>query len=344
MRRSLRLSCISVSVFTLAAAASDGSIENLGGYPLCEASAAVFTACPQDLTMTCLLVGDNERRGALFSFPFDGHRLDVSRRRTLELQPILSDKDDFELSDIEALTQLGSGEVLIYGSHSRNKDCKRRKKRRRFVGAATFRDGRAVGGRFELVRTKRKFDLYKAFPADVSGDLLAVRETVEAAERRAEAICDDKSRHESFNIEGVVAIPGPEGDQVWVGLRAPLVNGNAVLLRQNDLTKLRFDRVRLIDLQGRGIRDLSYHRGWIWGLAGPVADNPSAPFRLWRFRVGALAGSGTIAVDDLGAAPNGAEGLAIWGNTAVVVIDGMAVGRQTNCETDATYDLLRVPW
>jgi hypothetical protein len=174
--------------------------------------------------MTCLLVGDNEQRQTLFSIPFDGHRLEVDKRQPVDITPLLSPDDEPELSDIEALTMLGSGEVLIYGSHSRNKRCERRASRRRYV-SLQFQQTTVVAGATQLVRTKKAFDLANAFPDGSTGDLQRVREAVQATEASADA---DAQCEDAFNIEGAVAFPGPSGDEVWVGLRSPLVDGKAM--------------------------------------------------------------------------------------------------------------------
>ena len=324
---------------------------HLGGYPLCEASAAVWTPCLHDAAVTCLLVGDNEQRQTLFSIPFDGHRLEVDKRQPVDMTPVLSPDDEPELSDIEALTILGSGDVLIYGSHSRNKACERRASRRRYV-SLKFEQTTVVAGAIELVRTKKTFDLANAFPDGAAGDLQQVREAVKATEANADANAPCEG---AFNIEGAVAFPGPSGDEVWVGLRAPLVDGNAVLARhKSGLKALEFDAVRFVDLGGWGIRDLTYARGWVWGLSGPVADDEETTFRLWRFRVNAFARQEVIAVEPLGDAPNGAEGLAIWGNVAVMVMDGSelssppaimdGVESRDICKRDASYAIVSVPW
>lgn len=339
---------LSLLLALLPAVGARAKAPHLGGYPLCEASAAVWIPCPDDPAVTCLLVGDNERRQSLFAFPFDGHRLDVERRRRLDITPVLSSKDDLQLSDIEALTVLGSGDVLIYSSHSRNKECERKKKRRRYV-SMKLQQGMVVVGEIALVRTKKGFDLVEAFPEDATGDLQAVRQAVKAAETEANTRCEG-----AFNVEGVVAIPGPSGDEVWVGLRAPLVDGKATLVRHKaGLKALEFDDARPVELDGWGIRDLTYARGWIWGLSGPVRDDVVTTFRLWRFRVGALGRKGVIEVTHLGEVPNSAEGLVVWGNVAVVLMDGDELKQPVNidgtvvndiCKRDASYVIVSVPW
>jgi hypothetical protein len=53
-----------------------------------------------------------------------------------------------------------------------------------------------------------------------------------------------------------------------------------------------------------------------------IGHDDETNFRLWRFRINAFAHQQVIEVEPIGKAPNGAEGLAIWGNVAVVLMDG----------------------
>lgn len=322
---------------------------DLGGAPLCEASAAVITPCPQDPVESCLLVGDNEQRQSIFAIPFDGERLDPDRRTTIDFSSLLHKKDDFELSDLEAMTRLSTGEVLLYGSHGRNKECERKKKRRRYLGVR-FKQGAPVAGEVGLRRTSEKLDLENTIQEDSTGALQKVRQAVREGEYAADIA--DKRRagarncDNAFNIEGAVALPDERGERIWIGLRGPLVDGKAVLLRQvAGLERLTFDRARLVDLAGYGIRDLTYARGWIWGLAGPLADS-GVPFKLWRLRADELvrAGEAPLHIEMLADLPTSSEGLAIRGNTAVVVIDGKQGKTEDEpCAVDATYTTVTVP-
>ena len=75
---------LSVLLMLPLTASARAKAPHLGGYPVCEASAAAWIPCPDDPAVPCLLVGDNELQQVLFVFPFDGHQLDVARRRPLD--------------------------------------------------------------------------------------------------------------------------------------------------------------------------------------------------------------------------------------------------------------------
>jgi len=98
------------------------------------------------------------------------------------------------------------------------------------------------------------------------------------------------------------------------------------------------DATALIDLDGRGVRELTRHDGSIWVIAGPPQDDTHAAFALWRFPVGELAAGATIEPVHVAPLPNGAEGLAIHGTSAIVLMDGDEAGEGSRrCRVDATY-------
>jgi hypothetical protein len=99
---------------------------------------------------------------------------------------------------------------------------------------------------------------------------------------------------------------------VWAGLRAPLVDGKAVLVRHKaGLKALEFDAARLW-ISTDGVFETSHMpTAGCGALSGPVQDDEVTSFRLWRFRVGALGHKGVIEVTQLREVPNGAEGLAV---------------------------------
>jgi hypothetical protein len=318
---------------------------SLGGFPVCEASAAVRIPCPENAEHECLLVGDNEERRRLFVYPFTPDRagspsaagLDVQARRELDISGVLAAKDDFELSDIEALARLSSGEIIVYGSHSRNKHCLRRKKRRRFVGI-DIGSFAVKAGSVSLVRTKKSADLSDSFGPELRGDLARVAAAVAAGERLA----DRGQCEQAFNIEAAFVVSAAEGDQVWVGLRRPLVDGHAVLLRHEvGRASLRFVEARLVELGGEGFRGLDVANGFVWGIATRRAPESSMTSALWRFPVEALAGEGPIVAEQAGELPKASEGLAIFGDQAVVVMDGKQSGDR--CIERAGYVVVPIP-
>lgn len=163
----------------------------------------------------------------------------------------------------------------------------------------------------------------------------AVCATITTAERQAQQSAGTSSKAKCeqaspFNAEGALAVPGSTEPRIWIGLRAPLLAVHpsdpahrqlAVLLRLKNLDAFTADRIALLDLDGRGVRDLAYADGEVWVIAGPSADSEE-PFQLRHFPAAALDGSaviGTVRARDL---PTSSEGLAIQGQKAFVVIDG----------------------
>lgn len=228
------------------------------------------------------------------------------------------------------------------GSHSRNTKCEDGKKRRRFM------EVKLSGNRAEALHSvqTRKIQCDRVFGKIPPGDALmrAACEVIDQAERMAEQVEEALTRRQIseeqannqcntivlFNAEGVVSIPAEDGARIWIGLRAPLVSAHpkqpelknlALLLRMKDPSDYTFDRVALLDLGGRGIRDLATAKGMVWLIAGPPGDRDE-PFELRRFPVEALKGTDVIKPEFVQALPASSEGLAIKGDRAYVVIDG----------------------
>jgi len=96
-----------------------GMPRTLGKYPVCEPSAVVQIPCPNS-NGDCLLVGDNETKKSLFLYPIKLGKLEATVQKELSL-------GGTEISDIEAITELGDNGVLIFGSYSRNSQCEIKK-------------------------------------------------------------------------------------------------------------------------------------------------------------------------------------------------------------------------
>ena len=266
----------------------------LGAFPLCEASAALRAPWDQGLWV----VADNEVHEQLFLFRESGSRLEPAGTIAMpaENRP----------RDIEALADV-QGELLVVGSHSAKRDGSTSAKRHR-MRWLRYRDGA----------------LAEVSAADSSQVRVAPAETCVAhlftdpPPDGAETVCAVLAeRPRDLNIEGAVT----DGTgRTWLGLRTPLVEGRAVMLRMA-ARGLSFDQVRLLDLGGRGIRELAFEGGKIVGIAGPT-DDSAGEFN--RFEL----------TDDLAARldvalPPFSEGL--WSRG--VVIDGARGARR--CEEPA---------
>jgi hypothetical protein len=320
----------------------------LGKAPMCEASAALRLSCGEG---DCLFVGDNEVQDRLYQFSITNQDLQPQGSTELLL-------GDVEVSDIESLVNLGSNRILVLGSHSRNKVCDPKKKRRRFVIVERSEDG--IEPVAQTVQAEKiKCERLLGNTADDSPILSAVCKAIDATEEQADSIFhaldtmgqdateEACGKAAPFNIEGAVAIPAAGGPEVWIGLRGPLVrmeeNGEgpqlAVMLRMKNQQKLSFDTAALVNLGGFAMRELTVAGGWVWGIAGPPEDS-SVAFKLWRFPIRSLEANAIIEPESLGELPTSSEGLALSGSTAFVVIDGEQSGN--SCGDPARYQVVRV--
>lgn len=311
-------------------------------FPVCEPSAVARVACGEG--QTCLLVGDNEQEEDLFLYrvsavnrtlePFEGKRFSV---RIPE-----------DVSDIEAIAALGPSELLIFGSHGRGRDCDPKGKRRRFLRAG-FEGGELDATGDGLVESK-KITCSRIFGALKNNDPVidAVCSAIDKSEEAAEEVTDrlKKTKDERravrecseaapFNLEGAMTLEKGRAVEVWAGLRSPLVSygegaAKAVLLRLSALNGFEFNGATLLDLGGRGIRELSVSGEWVWGIAGPSGAGES-PFSLWRFPKAKLVPGVVIRPEIVRSLPGSSEGLVFAGNTLWVLIDGGRGGKSGQC-------------
>ncbi|MCB1036017.1 MAG: DUF3616 domain-containing protein [Acidobacteria bacterium] len=289
---------------------------------MCEASAALLAPWDADL----ILVADNEVEEQLYAFEVE----DGALRPKVVLAMPAGDRP----RDIEALAQVGDS-VLVVGSHSRGGPCEAKPKRRRlrFLGARTDGTLEARG----VIDSGELWPQAMASQTACLGILFtdpspALSQEVCEALRSAEADSTPDSCR-TFNVEGAF---GTEDQRVWLGLRAPLVDGRAVLLRLTQgLDELRFDRVVLLDLEGRGVRELSLAGPTVFGLAGPEID-AELPFALFSIPLADLEAANLASAEltpsilrrDL---PTSSEGLALHGSHAYVTTDGQDHEDPTLC-------------
>ena len=355
-------SIIVVGTLTVARNATTevGGEQPLGHFPLCEGSSALVLGCP-DGKGDCLVVGDNEQRNDLFLFKTKDGDVVTSSQKKLNLQ--LSEDD--ALSDIEAMVPLSADTILALGSHSRNTKCEAKKKRRRFAEVKLSDAGTEVVRQVQSKKIKCERIFGQIPENDVA--LKAACEAIGGAEKEAQKIEDElktgsltpeqaKERCNEivpFNAEGAVMIPTAGKAKLWLGLRAPLLAEHpsqperkklAMLLQMKDFDNYAFDAVALLDLGGRGVRELSIADDRVWLIAGPAEDK-AEPFELRSFPKDALNSRMVIEPELVETLPTSSEGLAIKDGKAYVVIDGDTGDDRTAqaCIAPSKYKVISLP-
>lgn len=230
----------------LSTRAGDGSMVFRG---MCDASAAVSL----DLDHV-LVANDEDNFLRVYSIREPGAAV-----QTIALDPMLRLERGARETDLEGAARLGE-RVYWISSHGRNKNGKSRPNRHQF---------------FATTVERRKGDA--AWSVSLSGkpyhnllrDLLSAPQMaefgLEEASRRAPKAMG------GFNIEGLCAMPG---GRLLIGFRNPIPGGRALLVpleNPEEVTRgesARFGDPILLDLGGRGVRDLVWSHGTIFIAAG----------------------------------------------------------------------------
>lgn len=200
---------------------------------LCDASAGVFDRAVVDRGV--LTVGEDEHN-ELHQYALDGSPL---ARLTLPMGP--------REVDIEGATLRADGSWWV-GSHDRGKDTEPKPGRQHLF--------RVPPGAIAPDIDRTDVLALMAAPADFAPVLAAT------------------AGHTSKDVSGfsIEALHG-DADGLWIGLRAPIVDGKAQLVHLADPAgAARIDRVVAVDLGGRGFRALEAHQGALYVAAGPAAD------------------------------------------------------------------------
>ena len=313
----------------------------LGKYPVCEPSAAVKVTCPES-GKSCLLVGDNEQKKAVFLYPVSSNRLDSKGQTQLALEK--------KISDIEAIAKLDDNKVLIFGSHSRNSKCKVKQNRQRFLQAKVLKEGlETIGEPIQSPQIDSKI-LFNGLDIENNKILSAVSNAIDNAETAANQAEGDKTACQeanAFNAEGAVTLADSSSTpRVWIGLRSPLVSlegkNYAILMQMARLDNYQFDGAALLDLQGRGIRELSFDHNLIWGIAGGPKDGQDN-FVLWKLSAGSVKPNAILKPEIVRELPLSSEGLALIDETIYVLIDGDSGDSETQCEVQGKFVKFPVP-
>jgi hypothetical protein len=246
-----------------AVAAGGGTVEFQG---MCDASGAVVVGKNRFLVAddedSVLRVYDVDKGGAPVA------AIDIAP--ALEL-PV---KKKTPETDLEAATRIGP-HALWLTSHGRNSKGKKQPSRLRFFattipegGGALALEGRPYTGLLE--------------------DLLAAPALARFGLREAEARAPKEPG--GLNLEGMTA--RPDGKSVVIGFRNPVPGGRALIVSLlNPLELLRDARARLgepmlVDLQGRGVRSISFWRGRYLIVGGGISDEKTSALYTWDGRSG----------------------------------------------------------
>ncbi len=226
------------------------------------------------------LVAEDEREHALSVFSFGANGRVVSTALRPGLLQIFS--AFWPLDDLEGLAVDGTGYVYGITSHSRDDTGKQQEAREKLV---RFRiEGNRVVDRKVVDGLKRSMTM--KFP------VLAA-----SAKQR------DAKTGDGFNIEGLAI--SADQRRLLVGFRSPLQDACAIVASVDNVAAV-FDageaprlssRLDMLDLDGHGIRGLSYIpslRGYLV-IGGPVASGREQ-FELWFWsgQAGAKAGRVTV--------------------------------------------------
>ena len=309
----------------------------LGKYPVCEPSAVVQVTFSES-GGNRLLVADNEQKDILFLYPVSSSQLDSTRQSQLALEK--------NINDIEAIAKLDNNRVLIFGSHSRNNKCEIKANRQRFVQAQLSGNQLKIIGKLIQSPPINSQVLFQALDVNSNKIISAVSRAIDEAETQADQSLGDKNQCEqanAFNAEGAVAIPDPlslEKFKIWIGLRSPIVtldaNNYAVLLSMANLDNYQFDGATLLDLGGRGIREITFDNNQIWGIAGGPKDGQDN-FVFWKLSAEDLKPNTILKPEILRELPQSSEGLAIVDGTAYILIDGDSGESGNHCAVPAKF-------
>jgi hypothetical protein len=163
------------------------------------------------------------------------------------------------------------------------------------------------------------------------GDLIAAEETAQGG-----LSCP------VLNIEGAF---GTAEGRVWLGLRAPLADGRAMLLRLTPaLDELRFDRAMFLALEGHGIRELTRVGETVYGIGGPVEDS-SESFALFSLKVDDLTTGSALKPEILRRdLPTSSEGMVEVGGGLSIVVDGAEGGEnEMECRSPSLQYRIDLP-
>lgn len=287
----------------------------LGSAPLCEASGATRAPWDRDL----ILIVDNEDPDSVFGFRVGDDGL-FGQQTEIPIAGTSHPQDGEALATVD-------DQVVIIGSHGRNRWCERRRAKERVM----FTRWNASSESLEPVSSRDDTVLVDRALASVDDCLEAL--FVMPRPAFAKALCRSIVAAENtlerqrcvppLDFEAAAALPSPDGPRIWIGLRRPRVNGHPAMVRvATSFDGPLFDGVALLDMTDRGMRAMGVDDGHLWVVLGPGSPD-YATSSLWTTAAAAVRPGATlrgrIAADRL---PPASEGLVIDGDGAIVVVDG----------------------
>ncbi|MDY7229808.1 DUF3616 domain-containing protein [Hyalangium rubrum] len=173
--------------------------------------------------------------------------------------------------DIEAATELGALDFWL-SSHGRNSSGKEQPSRFRLFATTPPKEGTPL-----QFAGRPYTQLLEDLLADPRLGSLGLAEASKLAPKEQGGL----------NIEGMTAMP--DGNSLLIGFRNPRPQGKALaipVLNPKEIIEqgqaARFGPPTLLDLQGLGIRSLSWWRGRYLIIAGAVASEASSRLFTWR--------------------------------------------------------------
>lgn len=224
---------------------SDAGIKHFG---CCDASAGVAVR-------SNLFVMANDEDNWLRVYRRDQSGLPVQTFPVGEFLQVDANKPE---SDLEGAARIGD-RIYWITSHGRNRTGEERESRHRFF--ATHLEVSAEG----KVNLRVEGRPYVRLLQDMVMDAKLAGLGLAAASLRA------PKERDGFNIEGLC--PTPEG-QLLIGFRNPIPNKQAIVLRMTNPEEVvkgaraEFGAPHLLDLGGRGVRDIALVAGRYWIIAG----------------------------------------------------------------------------
>jgi len=189
----------------------------------------------------------------------------------------------WRISDLEGATKDTDGTIYAITSHSRDNNGKRDPKREKLVQFSLEGDRLLTSN----VRKDFRKKLIKAYPA------------LKAAAKER-----DVKEENGLNIEGLTF--SPDGKILWIGLRAPLFDKNAILIgllnpRQalESGEPFQFTNAHIaLDLDRGGIRDIAYDRTLSGYLILSQRENTKEEkaFKLWLWNGDANSAPGRVRI------------------------------------------------